>query len=110
MSAISNPGIFKAYDIRGIYGSELDAETAESRYTLEPADEMSADRIFERRWALTLLEEVLGQIRREFTAAGKARARNAKAPWSRRTTAPSSVFRLRTNYAASTSTILRWNA
>jgi phosphomannomutase len=29
MSAISNPGIFKAYDIRGIYGSELDAETAE---------------------------------------------------------------------------------
>ena len=29
MSAISNPAIFKAYDIRGIYGSEIDAETAE---------------------------------------------------------------------------------
>jgi RNA polymerase sigma-70 factor (ECF subfamily) len=51
----------------------LDAETAETRYALEPADVTSADRIFERRWALTLLEEVLGRLRREFTAAGKAR-------------------------------------
>ncbi len=51
----------------------LDAETAESRYALEPADVTSADRVFERRWALTLLEEVLGRLRREFIAAGKAR-------------------------------------
>ncbi|MGI8413337.1 MAG: phosphomannomutase/phosphoglucomutase [Solirubrobacteraceae bacterium] len=29
MSAIANPGIFKAYDIRGLYGSEIDAGTAE---------------------------------------------------------------------------------
>ncbi len=29
MSAISNPDIFKAYDIRGIYGSDIDAEAAE---------------------------------------------------------------------------------
>jgi phosphomannomutase len=29
VSTIANPGIFKAYDIRGIYGRELDAETAE---------------------------------------------------------------------------------
>ncbi len=29
MTAISNPGIFKAYDIRGIYGREIDAEVAE---------------------------------------------------------------------------------
>jgi phosphomannomutase len=28
MSAIANPGIFKAYDIRGRYGSEIDAGTA----------------------------------------------------------------------------------
>ncbi len=50
----------------------LDAETAETRYALEPADVTDADRIFERRWALTLLEEVLGRLRREFVAAGKA--------------------------------------
>jgi phosphomannomutase len=30
MSAIANPDIFKAYDIRGLYGSEIDAATAEA--------------------------------------------------------------------------------
>jgi phosphomannomutase len=29
MSAIANPAIFKAYDIRGLYGEEIDAEIAE---------------------------------------------------------------------------------
>jgi phosphomannomutase len=29
MSAIANPGIFKAYDIRGLYATEIDAGTAE---------------------------------------------------------------------------------
>jgi len=29
MSAIANPGIFKAYDIRGLYSTEIDAATAE---------------------------------------------------------------------------------
>jgi phosphomannomutase len=28
MSAITNPGIFKAYDIRGVYGEEIDADLA----------------------------------------------------------------------------------
>ena len=49
----------------------LDAETAEARYALEPADPVTADRIFERRWALTLLEQVLERLRWEFAAAGK---------------------------------------
>ena len=52
----------------------LDAKTAEVRYALEPADHMTADRIFERRWALTLLEQVLERLRREFAAAGKEKA------------------------------------
>jgi len=29
MGAVANPGIFKAYDIRGLYGSEIDVEVAE---------------------------------------------------------------------------------
>ncbi|MGO9499783.1 MAG: phosphomannomutase/phosphoglucomutase [Solirubrobacteraceae bacterium] len=29
MSAVTNPGIFKAYDIRGLYGTDIDAGTAE---------------------------------------------------------------------------------
>lgn len=49
----------------------LDAQTAEARYAVEPADGMTADRIFERRWALTLLEQVLARVRREFLAVGR---------------------------------------
>jgi RNA polymerase sigma-70 factor (ECF subfamily) len=49
----------------------LDTELAEVRYGLEPVDEMTADRIFERRWALALLEEVLEALRCEYDAAGK---------------------------------------
>ncbi len=49
----------------------LDAESAESRYALEPADPVTADRIFERRWALTLLEQVLARLREEFVSVGR---------------------------------------
>jgi RNA polymerase sigma-70 factor (ECF subfamily) len=49
----------------------LDAHSAEERYALEPADPMTADRLYERRWALTLLEQVLARLKREFGAAGK---------------------------------------
>ena len=49
----------------------LDALTAEQRYALEPAEQLSADRLFERRWALTLLEKVLARLRAEQEAAGK---------------------------------------
>jgi RNA polymerase sigma-70 factor (ECF subfamily) len=37
----------------------LDGLEAEERYRIEPADVVSADKLFERRWALTLLEIVL---------------------------------------------------
>ncbi|MBM4050253.1 MAG: sigma-70 family RNA polymerase sigma factor, partial [Planctomycetes bacterium] len=49
----------------------LDAQTAENRYRLEPVDTMTADRIYERRWALTLLDEVLKRLREEYAADGK---------------------------------------
>jgi DNA-directed RNA polymerase specialized sigma24 family protein len=50
----------------------LDADSAERRYQIEPADELSADRIFERRWALTLIDETMGRLRQEFVAADRA--------------------------------------
>jgi RNA polymerase sigma factor (sigma-70 family) len=37
----------------------------------EPADTSSADRIFERRWALALLEQVLARLKAEYLAAGR---------------------------------------
>jgi len=50
----------------------LDEQTAEGRYRLEPADVMSAEKLFERRWALTLLEQARTRLRNEYVAAGKA--------------------------------------
>jgi RNA polymerase sigma factor (sigma-70 family) len=50
----------------------LDAAAAEKRYAIEPATGLSADRIYERRWALTLLDEVMARLREEFLRAGKA--------------------------------------
>lgn len=49
----------------------LNDTEAENRYRLEPADPMSADKIFERRWAMTLLEQVLSRLRHEHVRAGK---------------------------------------
>lgn len=50
---------------------ELDSLTAEQRYALEPAERLSADNLFDRRWALTVLERVLHQLRDEQAGAGK---------------------------------------
>lgn len=44
----------------------LDHDAAESWYGLEPSHTLDADRIFERRWALTLLEQVLARLRNEY--------------------------------------------
>jgi len=52
----------------------LDSLTAEERYALEPAENLSADKLFERRWALTLLEQVLSRLRDEQAAAGQREA------------------------------------
>jgi len=51
----------------------LDELMAEERYRFEPADSLSADKIFERRWALTLLDRVLARLEREYTAVGNER-------------------------------------
>ena len=49
----------------------LDFETAEGRYLREPQDLRTPERIFDRRWALTVLDRVLGRLRREWLDAGK---------------------------------------
>jgi len=43
----------------------LDALEAEGRYKVEPADLARADKLFERRWALTLLDRVLARLQAE---------------------------------------------
>jgi RNA polymerase sigma-70 factor (ECF subfamily) len=49
----------------------LDDLLARERADQEPAHKLSADRIYERRWALTLLEQVLVRLGAEYEAAGK---------------------------------------
>ncbi len=49
----------------------LDAFTAEERYALEPADEASAEKLFDRCWAYQLLDRVLARMRAEYDEAGK---------------------------------------
>jgi RNA polymerase sigma-70 factor (ECF subfamily) len=49
----------------------LDFRSGETRYLLEPADLATPENIYERRWALTLLEQSLTQLRQEFNSAGK---------------------------------------
>ena|SRR5438477_1765082 len=51
----------------------LETQSAEDRYRQEPIDEMSAEKIFERRWALTLLELAETRLRQEYVAAVKTR-------------------------------------
>jgi RNA polymerase sigma-70 factor (ECF subfamily) len=51
----------------------LDAADAEGRYLAEPAGGLTAEQLFERRWALALLQEVMGRLRDEFEAKGKGR-------------------------------------
>lgn len=57
----------------GVQVTSLDAGDAETRYLREPADPETPERIFERRWALTLLEEVLKRLRGEYAGGGRAR-------------------------------------
>ncbi len=50
----------------------LDDEEVEKRYQLEPASHLTPEKIFERRWALTLLDQALARLREEMVTAGKA--------------------------------------
>ena len=50
----------------------LDTELAERKFQAETtAGEISPDRLYDRRWALTLLEQTMARLRAEFEQAGK---------------------------------------
>ncbi len=46
-------------------------EDAENRYLLERADDAAPDKIFEKRWAMSLLNEVMGRLREEYSEPGR---------------------------------------
>jgi RNA polymerase sigma factor (sigma-70 family) len=51
----------------------LEELRSDDRIEMEPADPVTAERIYERRWAMTVLERVLSRLKDEFAAAGNAR-------------------------------------
>jgi DNA-directed RNA polymerase specialized sigma24 family protein len=50
----------------------LDAEDAEERYRLEPPDNRTPEKLFEYKWAITLLNQVLVTLEQEFNNSGKS--------------------------------------
>ncbi len=49
----------------------LEVDDAEHRYSLEPADALSPERLFDRFWALTVIRRALETLRSEYESAGK---------------------------------------
>ena len=56
---------------------QLDAEEAEKRYRREPIEFLTAEKIYDARWAMTVLGEALKKLRQEYATAGKTSAYEA---------------------------------
>jgi RNA polymerase sigma factor (sigma-70 family) len=50
----------------------LQLDTAEIRYTREPADTCTPEQMYEKQWALALLETALSRVRKDFAHEGKS--------------------------------------
>jgi RNA polymerase sigma factor (sigma-70 family) len=52
----------------------IDAENAESRYRLEPFENLTPEKIFDARWALTILAEAMKRLEEEYSTQQKSAA------------------------------------
>jgi DNA-directed RNA polymerase specialized sigma24 family protein len=50
----------------------LDLKSAEDHYRLAPLDFLTADKVFDARWAMTLMDEAMCRLGEEYDAQGKA--------------------------------------
>jgi RNA polymerase sigma-70 factor (ECF subfamily) len=57
----------------GVRRLSIDVASGESRFRLEPAHELTAERFYEKQWAVTLLDHVMSLLRDEFVRDGKER-------------------------------------
>jgi DNA-directed RNA polymerase specialized sigma24 family protein len=71
---LSNERVFRNAEKRG--GGKtllsLDEEVAEARYRLEPATDVTPEKLFELQWANTVLSEACQRLRQECETSGKA--------------------------------------
>jgi RNA polymerase sigma-70 factor (ECF subfamily) len=49
----------------------IEIATAEERYRLEPVDDLTPERVFERRWTLTVLDKAMSRLSRKYEEAGR---------------------------------------
>ncbi len=59
----------------------LDFSVGESLCRQEPVDQVTAERLYERQWIITLLQRVLGQLREAMAEAGKEKHFETLAPF-----------------------------
>ena len=52
----------------------LDFQNAESQYALEPRDELSPEKLFERSWALTVLDRTIARLQAEAIGTNKQKS------------------------------------
>lgn len=57
----------------GVNPLPIDFGEGEMRFTREPADLVTPEADFERRWAMTLLDQTLRELRAEYAEGGKAK-------------------------------------
>lgn len=51
----------------------LDFQSADSRISIEPASGLTAEQIYDRQWAVTLLGQIMERLENEFVQSGKAK-------------------------------------
>jgi RNA polymerase sigma-70 factor (ECF subfamily) len=56
----------------GVAPLSLDWQDAETRYQITPVDNLSPDKLYDRAWAVIVLERVIIRLRDEHTTEGKA--------------------------------------
>jgi DNA-directed RNA polymerase specialized sigma24 family protein len=57
----------------GVMPISLDWQNADARYQIEPVDNLSPDKLYDRAWAITLLQRVLARLRDENATEDKSR-------------------------------------
>lgn len=65
----------------GCIALSWEQDLAEARLAREPVDTESPDRLFERRWALTVIQHALARLEAEAAGHGRARQFEAFKPW-----------------------------
>ena len=49
----------------------FDVKSGEARYQLEPAEQTTAEKLFERQWAMTVLDTAIGRLKQEYIESGR---------------------------------------